>query len=450
LPDGGLTAAFSAGWSEDGSRAAGNYARHAAAAAGATWQGRTVEWRLSLRYGRQTSAAFPDDSGGSRLAVRRSLEERSGGTTTANLELLSPGGRDGGVKWRVRSWGVWLNADDNSPGVAPGLRDPAGLPASLEATALRRMGLAAEAAIDLGDQGTLAVGVDGESERGRSDAVLVYGPVSFPGSFTATRDRVGTFAECTWHPAPGWLIQPSVRLDKASGYQPRLTPRVGIRVPVAPDTVLRLNAGTGFKRPSFYAVSNPLVGNPALKPERALAADVGIERRFAGGRGALELGGFASRYRDGIDFYPGPPPRLVNRNEIRSDGVEASLRVRIVDALELGVAGTYADVRSEPGGGPLRGRARTEGAIHAVWRPMARLTLDASVAAVGGVFDSSVPTGDVFLPSRRRVDLAGHYQCGRGIALTVAIDNLFDARTEEAIGVPSPGLRVRGGLEARF
>ena len=447
---GGLGTAISAGWSEDGSRAAGNYARHATAAAGATWRSRNLEARLAVRYARQASAAFPDDSGGSRLAVLRSLEDRSGGTTTASLEVLSPGPPDGGVKWRVRSWGAWLNADDNSPGVAPGLRDPAGLPASLEATALRRAGVAAEAAFTPGDQSTLAVGVDGESEHGRSDAVLTYGPFSFPGSFAATRDRVGTFAEFTWHAASGWLIQPSVRLDKSRDYAAHLTPRLGVRMPVAPGTFLRLNAGTAFKVPSFYAVSNPLVGNPALKPERAQTADLGLERQFAGGRGTLAFGGFASRYRDGIDFDPGPPPRLVNRNEIRSEGLEAALQFRITDTLELAAAATYGDARSEPGGGHLRGRTRAEGSLHAAWRPTARLTLDASVAAVGEVFDSSVPTGDVFLPSWRRVDLAGHYQCGRGITLIAAIQNLLNAHFEEAVGVPSPGIRFRGGLEARF
>ncbi len=429
---GALGAAVSAGWLEDGSRDSGNYARHASAAAGLTWRGRSVEARASVRYARTAGASFPDDSGGSRLAVLRSLEERSGGTTAASLELQSPGDRDGGVKWRVRAWGAWLNAGDNSPGVAPGLRDPAGLPASLEATALRRAGLAAEAAVDAGADGTLAVGVDGETEHGRSDAVLQYGPLSFPGSFAATRDRVGTFAEYTWRPASGWLVQPSVRLDKARDYDPRLTPRLGIRVPVAPRTFVRLNAGTAYKLPSFYAVSNPLVGNPALKPERAQTADLGLEHQFAGGRGTLEFGGFVCRYRDGIDFDPGPPPRLVNRSEIRADGLEAALRVRVIEGLELAAAGTWADVRSEPGGGSLRGRARAEGSLRAVWRAAARLTLDASFSTVGRVFDSSVPTGDVFLPSWRRVE------------------NLLNAHFEEAVGVPSPGLRVRGGVEARF
>ena len=70
--------------------------------------------------------------------------------------------------------------------------------------------------------------------------------------------------------------------------------------------------------------------------------------------------------------------------------------------------------------------------------------------AVGRVFDSSIPTGDRFLPGWRRVDLAARYQVRSGLALTAAIDNLLDAKYEEAVGVPSPGIRLRAGIEARF
>jgi outer membrane cobalamin receptor len=445
-----LTTAASVHWSQDGSRAAGNFARHEAVATGVTWRGPAVEWRLSLRYGWEDSAAFPDDSGGERLAVLRSLEERSGSTTTAAIELLSPGGRTTGIKWRVRSWGAWLHAHDNSPGVAPGLRDPIGLPASLEATTLRRGGFSAEGDAEVGGSGALAVGVDGESEQGKSDAVLVYGPFPIPAPFSASRDRVGTFAEYTWRPADGWLVQPSVRLDKARDYSPRFILRLGLKAPVGARTVLRVNAGTGFKLPSFYAVSNPLVGNPGLRPEKARTVDVGLEHQLAGGMGTLEIGGFSSRYRDGIDFDPGPPPRLVNRDEIRSDGMEVALRLRLGDSVDLGCSGTCADVRSEPGGGRLRGRPRTEGAVRAEWRPVKGFAIEAALVAVGRVLDSSVPTGDVLLPEWRRLSLAGRYEVHRGVGLTVGVENLLNTRYEEAIGVPSPGVRWRGGIEARF
>ncbi len=440
----------SAHWSEDGSRQAGNFARHTAAATGVFWHSARLEWRMSVRQGRYENAAFPDDSGGQRLAVLRSLEERSGTRTTAQTELLSPGVGRTSVKWRVRAWGARLQAHDDSPGVAPGFRDPAGLPASHEVTILKRLGFAAEGAVDAGDHGTLAFGADGESEDGRSDAVLVYGPYLYPASFAATRRRVGAFSEYTWQPAGGWLVQPSVRLDRMGGYRPRLTPRLGSKFPLGPETALRLNAGTGFKRPSFYALSNPLVGNPTLRPERALTVDAAIERRLAGGRIALELGGFSSRYYDGIDFDPGPPPRLVNRNQIRSDGLEMSLRARLTGTLEVVVAAAYNDVHSEPGGGRLRGRPRAKGSIQVQWTPHNGLSVGSRVVAEGGVLDSSVPTGDVGLSRWCRMDLSGRYQLRPWLSLTAAIENLFAAHYEEAVGVPSPGMRWRADLEARF
>jgi outer membrane cobalamin receptor len=446
----GIAVAASANWSEDGSREAGSVARHESMAAGTTWKGQGLEGRITVRYGWQESAAFPDDSGGERYAVLRSLEDRSGSTTTAAVELQSSAANDSGIKWRVRSWGAWLHAQDDSPGVAPGLRDPTGLPESLETTTLRRVGVSTEGAVDLSETAVLAAGVDAESEQGTSDAALLYGPLAIPADFSATRDRVGVFAEYTWQPTKGWLLQPSARVDHASGYSPRVTPRLGWRAPLGRDTTLRINAGTGFKRPSFYAVSNPLVGNPALRPERSQTIDAGIERRLAAGRWTIGIDGFSSRYRDGIDFDPGPPPRLVNRNLIRSDGAELSLGIQAAETLEFGLSGTYADVRSEPGGGPLRGRARTEGGLRVRWRPTRTFTIEASARSVGRVLDSSVPTGDRFLPGWWRMDLAARYQLRRGLTLTVAGDNLLNLSYEEAIGVPSPGIRLRAGIEARF
>jgi outer membrane receptor protein involved in Fe transport len=269
---------------------------------------------------------------------------------------------------------------------------------SRETTALRRAGVSVEAAGRGDATAILAVGGDAEAEQGTSDSVLYYGPLPLPGTFRATRSRVGAFVEYTWQPATGWLFQPSARVDEFRDDSPRLTPRFGLRIPLGRDTALRANAGTGFKQPSFYAVANPLVGNPALKPERSQTIDLGVERQLSAVHGTIGFGGFSSRYRDGIDFDPGPPARLVNRNAIRSDGAEISWRVEAVDTIEFALSGTYANVRSEPGGRPLRGRARTEGGLRVRWQPIARFTVESSVRAVDRVFDSSVPTGDRFLP----------------------------------------------------
>ncbi len=130
--------------------------------------------------------------------------------------------------------------------------------------------------------------------------------------------------------------------------------------------------------------------------------------------------------------------------------MELVLHLRLVDALEVAAAGSYADVRAEPGGQRLRGRPRAEGSVRVDWKPVDRLVVRGSFVTVGGVLDSSVPTGDVVLPGWRRLDLTARYEVRRGLALTAAAENILGAHFEEAIGVPSPGMRWRAGVETRF
>jgi len=211
-----------------------------------------------------------------------------------------------------------------------------------------------------------------------------------------------------------------------------------------------VNAGTGFKPPSFYALANPLVGNPDLKPERAVTVDAGVRHVLAGQQGLLDLTVFTSRFRDGIDFDPGPPPRLVNRADIRSRGAEGALTWRPTATFSLAGSLTYTDARSEPDHARMRARPRWQSGLAATWQARRTLSLRASWISVGNVPDSSVPTGDVLLDGWTRLDLAVVWQPGNRAGLTLAVDNMLDRAYEEAIGFPSPGRRVRAGLRLRF
>ena len=82
---------------------------------------------------------------------------------------------------------------------------------------------------------------------------------------------------------------------------------------------LRASAGDGFKAPSFYALGNPFVGNPRLAPEKSRAAEAGLVWTGAAGDSAA-LTVFRTRFDGLIDFIPGPPPRLENRNVVISKG----------------------------------------------------------------------------------------------------------------------------------
>ena len=86
----------------------------------------TMALRWVLRYADSRSQAFPDDSGGPQFAVRREPEHRDATEITTGLTLTHQP-----LPWWDYSlqMGLYSRQEDiMSPGVAPGVRDPFGLP----------------------------------------------------------------------------------------------------------------------------------------------------------------------------------------------------------------------------------------------------------------------------------------------------------------------------------
>jgi vitamin B12 transporter len=78
------------------------------------------------------------------------------------------------------------------------------------------------------------------------------------------------------------------------------------------------------------------------------------------------------------------------------------------------------------------------------------LVLHLDTLYVGKVLDSSIPTGDRRLDDYVRVDLAMTWKPEPNWEYFLAVDNLFDADYEEAVGFPSPGIVPRIGVKATF
>ena len=69
---------------------------------------------------------------------------------------------------------------------------------------------------------------------------------------------------------------------------------------------------------------------------------------------------------------------------------------------------------------------------------------------VGHRFDSSVPTGELTLPSYHSVDLVVHRNLRQNITLSFAIDNLTNKSFEPVIGFPNLGRRLRLSIRGSF
>lgn len=84
--------------------------------------------------------------------------------------------------------------------------------------------------------------------------------------------------------------------------------------------------------------------------------------------------------------------------------------------------------------------------LSARWNPRTNLVLNLGIRYVGEVLDSSIPTGDRILDDYVRADVAVTWRPTPNLRISVAIDNLFDASYEEAVGFPAPGITPRIAL----
>ena len=92
--------------------------------------------------------------------------------------------------------------------------------------------------------------------------------------------------------------------------------------------------GKAFKLPSLYALGHPLVGNPDLVPERGESYELELSQDLLEGAARWSATWFDGEFRNAIDFDSGPPPMLVNRNRVDTQGVELAGRLNVGEAVD--------------------------------------------------------------------------------------------------------------------
>lgn len=414
----------------------------------AAWE-RELAAALSLRaafgYSDSEGRGFPDDSGGPRYAVLRDLDERHATVRQFSLQArYRPAVGTIEVQWArfAREGG------EDAPGVAGGMRDPFGLPALAAHTDYLRDELQASWRGPIGDAGEFGAGLLHQRERGRYNGRIDYGFFQSPVGFAMQRSTDAAFAELRWRHG-AWTAQGGLRherhrdadADGDSAVQPMLSlqRRVGTS-----DAHWGAAVSRSARPPSFYALGHPLVGNPGLRTERAAhrelyyatAEDVTWPSR-------ITL--FSARYRDLVDFDGGPPPQLVNRARIESDGVEWRSTHRFDTDWRLGLDGTWMRVRDPVGDIVLRHRPRLQVGTDLALPLGQQSELSLRLHYLARRFDSSIPTGDRWLASATTLDLSLRQRWGPA-TLLVMLDDVTDTRGEEVIGLDTPGRRLRLSL----
>ena len=242
-----------------------------------------------------------------------------------------------------------------------------------------------------------------------------------------------------------------LRYDDFSDTDNASSPRVGAVYEHAPNgTRLTVTWGKGRKAPSFYALGDPLVGNPELEPEDSAGGDIDLTIPLAGDALNMSFSVYQYRYSNLVDF-DFATFQLVNRSEVDTQGFELQF-FGLSDKHRINWQAYVAKHENEVEGveNALLHRPELTAGAWLYWTPNDDWGLMFSAKYEGSRPSSSIPGGYETLSSFTRFDLAATRTLANDLELQLALDNLFDQDYESVAGFPSPGRQARLGLRRRF
>lgn len=421
-----------------------------------------IDSELFTRMHWGSSRGFPGSSGGRELAGLGQVEDRQVREILLGASFRRKLGSRSDLV--LRTSGVNRREDVDSPGIDPEPLDPGNfnvVPPSKAGDEYTRWEVALDSTTrlpqvevaGLGIASRVVAGLGYVHEEGESDTRFDFGGGYTPFPFYDDRDTLSFFGEIETVFGSGVVLSGSLRYDATPDEEDRLSPSGGITVDV-PHTPLSVFAsyGRGFKRPSFYSLDNPLVGNPDLQVERARGFEVGIRGESSDGRLRGQVGYFDIRVNDLIDFdNSGAVPTLINRSRLSSRGVEFDLHWSPVDWLKTQASFTFDETAFRKSARQPENRPEWQGFGEVTLSPFEAFEASVRLLLVGPVFASSFATGDrqITLAGYERVDVRGAWKPSPAIELFVEIQNLTDRTYREAVGFESPGIAPRIGLSLR-
>jgi outer membrane receptor protein involved in Fe transport len=202
--------------------------------------------------------------------------------------------------------------------------------------------------------------------------------------------------------------------------------------------------------PSFYALAQPFVGNPRLRPESSTAFDIGIEQKLGQRFGVIAGNLFRSAYRDLVDFSP-ELFRLVNRSEALARGGDLSWRLSLRTGVMIQAHATYSAIHLKDSPEPVRDRPRWRTGATLSIPIWSRTDLYAEGLFVASRFDFQLPVPQLNrAPSYFVANLAARRQIRQRISAFARLDNVLNRKYDEYVGFRNPGIQVRAGFDYSF
>ena len=274
------------------------------------------------------------------------------------------------------------------------------------------------------------------------------------------------FAEHTYAPADHWRNSLAARLELSNIYSASLALRAASSYSVNDDTRVFGSIGTGYRSPGSFQRSNGVFtsgyytyhGNPDLKQEKSISADLGIEHTIAPGH-TVCLTGFWQRLKNGIDpSYVGCDVYYSNDSaHWNIAGVELALQGVLEPTTNTGykVAWTHTSPKTSDGR-QIAWTARNTWTAELFTSPIENLTTGVGLAAATGrtnYKDAATSRIDNYYTLR----WYAHYKVSDNLTLHLRVENLTNQKfvTEGGFGLPgddmlSAGTSVHAGFNLTF
>lgn len=287
----------------------------------------------------------------------------------------------------------------------------------------------------LGQGALLTWGVDVHAARFHQDSASAFGSTAFDGDGTTT----AAYAHYDTTLGQRTLLGVGVRYETHSVYGGQINPRLGVVHFVTSGVRVRGGIGRTMRAPTFGELFFPGCSNPALRPERAWGADLGVEF-VAGPRLAVRVNGFWTDSQDLI--IGGCNPQ--NIGSAGSSGLSAEVVGRLSDRWSLSANATWTSTVDRTTGQRLIRQPGQQAALLLRYTVGRNHHLSLVAAYVGERDDldfSTFPAARVTLPSH--VVFGARYERPLGsVLLRLGVDNLFEARYETLKGFPAPGRTI--------
>jgi outer membrane cobalamin receptor len=393
------------------------------------------------------SKAFPDDSGGSRLAVLREKNHREAQGTSLGFDAESI--ITNSTSLHI-SGSLFEHAEQAfSPAVMSGVRS--GIPESTGDTDFSRASLNIFLSSRVTDSMHTIYGIEHQEESGSGTSLIqLEPPFRLPTNYQLDRNNLSAYGEINYAVNQNFTLGTALRIDDPDSTGIVHTSKISLAytLPNHP-TRLHLTWGEGFKLPSLYSLGDPLVGNPTLEPEIADSWELGIHSTQMKGRLKWEISAFDQRFSNLIDF-DAPSFMIINRPQVNTHGLEISANLQVSGNWLLSTHATHLNINTHDTNIQLRHRPETIGGLRLEWSPSETWESFLRAYYVGHRFDSSVPTGGQTLPSYHSVDLILRHNLRQNVILSFALDNLTNESFEPVIGFPNLGRRLRFSIRGSF